>query len=406
MNINDCVKVIKALGKAESPVSVCIWGDPGSGKSARVKQLAKEMGYGYFPMVASQREPVDIIGLPFIRPYTYKDPQTGETKSMDVTDYRPPAWFAQAAFEGKMILFLDELNRARPDVIKAVFELINERRLNGIEIKSNVIIVVACNPMDEEGRNSVNDFDHAMTDRLLHLQTVSDYRTWKEWAEEERVKGVQNIHPDVLEFLNGSEEHFTKRFADTYTFPVTINQTGRSWERASHIHSVFEKDEELLADKDRVRLETEAMKGAVGPDIALSFMQSLNTKVKPLTAEEVFAMKKDTKARLKKLTDQSELTEIRLDVLKATMNNVSKQINDDPTGSLKHADNILAFTKMLNEESMRIFIYSIVENANFASLMLADTEIHAKLTEINKILNDAEKAGQDAEKTKPVKNKP
>jgi hypothetical protein len=406
MNINDCAKVIKALGKAQSPVSVCIWGDPGSGKSARVKALAEEMGYGYFPMVASQREPVDIIGLPYIRPYKYTDPATGEKKEMQVTDYNPPVWFAQAVYEGKMILFLDELNRARPDVIKAVFELINERRLNNHYLHPSVIIVVACNPEDAESRNAVNNFDHAMTDRLLHLHSVSDYSTWKDWAKKTTKTGVGNIHPDIIEYLDGDKQNFTKHFEDTLTFPVTINQTGRSWERASFIHSVFETDEDLKSDRNRTLLETETLKGAVGADIAISFMQSLTTKVKPLTGEEVLLMSRETRAKLKKLTDKTDLTDMRLDVIKATMNNVSQKVNESKEEAVKYSKSILEFSKMLNEELFRMFLSAIVDNVNLASILLADPECKARLEEISKILTDAQTASENHEKAKANKQKP
>jgi hypothetical protein len=394
MNINDCAKIIKALGKAKSPVSVCIWGDPGSGKSARVKALAKELNYSFVPMIASQREAVDMIGLPYIKSHKYKVEDSDEVRELTSTSYHPPEWFCRAATEGKMILFLDEFNRARADVRNAAFELINERRLNNIEIRDSVIIVLACNPADTEGRNAVQEFDHAMVDRLLHLQNVADFDLWKAWAVQKKEDGSSNVHPDVVDFLNGSKAHFTKKFEDTHTFPVQINQTGRSWERASYVHSIFEQDEELAKDPHRKYLELEAIKGAVGPEIAMSFMQHLDAKVKPFTAEDVFKMSKETKAGLKKLTDQSNRTEMRLDVLKATMNNVIKAINDDPKEAHKYEKEVLIFTKMLNDESMRIFIQGIVDHANFATLFLEDEEINRKLNEIHDVLSDAEKAGQ------------
>ena len=399
MNINDCAKIIKALGKAKSPVSVCIWGDPGSGKSARVKSLAKEMGYAFVPMIASQREAVDIIGLPYIKKSDYSDEETGEVVTMTSTSNHPPDWFCRASTEGKLILFLDEFNRAPKGVRDAALELINERRLNNIEIKPSVIIVLACNPADQEGRNAVQEMDHALTDRMLHLHNVADFGLWKTWAEETKEDGSPNIHPDIVDFLDGSKAHFQKHFSDTLIFPVQIDQTGRSWERASYVHNIFENDEVLCKDRNRDFLELEAIKGAVGPEVAMSFIQHLKAKVKPFTAEDIFAMSKKTKDALKKLTDQTNKTEMRLDVLKATMNNVIKAVNDDPKEAQKHEKEVLIFTKMLNEESMRIFIQGIVDHANFATLFLEDPEIKKKLEEIYDILSDAEKAAQAANVT-------
>jgi hypothetical protein len=414
MEINECIKVIKALARVKSPVSVCIWGDPGSAKSASVEQMAADLGYGYYPMIASQKEPVDIAGLPYVRKEKYIDEDTGKEVEMSVTSYHPPEWFAKAATEGKLVLFLDELNRARPDVIKAAFELINERRLNNVKLKSSVIIVVACNPSDEEKRNDVNDFDHAMTDRLLHLHTVSNYTTWKNWATRKLNKesNITNIHPDIVDYLNGDQNAFTCYFGDTHKFPVEIKQTGRSWQRASYVHTVFENDPDLQRDPDRIRLETESIKGAVGPDIAQAFMNHLVTTVKPFTGEEVLEMDKKTKEGLLKLTKAEKMEDIRVDVLKATISNVIAVVEKKPDYAKSKAKNLMNFVRMFKgelSELMVILVTGIVDHEDLSAIMLDDDDIRDEFYRVSAILKTAEAqtaAAQEAAKNQKTAKKP
>jgi MoxR-like ATPase len=62
-------------------------------------------------------DPGDLIGL------MHKDEQTGHSV------FLPPYWWPLG--QKPIVLFLDELNRARPEILQAVYDLALNRRLAG-----------------------------------------------------------------------------------------------------------------------------------------------------------------------------------------------------------------------------------------------------------------------------------
>lgn len=383
MDIRNVQSVLSTVIEKKSPISICLWGDPGIGKSAIVGQAAKAVGYNFFPLILSQREAVDLLGVP--------QPEMDNELGIQVTDYAPPRWFARALKKGKMVLFLDELNRARPEVIKAAFELVNERRLNGMTLPDDVVIIVACNP--NNGEHQVEDFDEAMIDRFMHIHVKANFKVWKEWAEKtnEKTKG-QNIHPDILGFLTASQEHAFKKSKDSDEFPVTITQTFRSWERASHVHNLG------LSES----LEMECLQGVVGPDIAMAFMKSLKDQDnKPLTAEQIIEFSKDTQKKIQRWTqnnDTSKMTNTRLDVLKESVNNLTKHALKNVDETLKDAKTIMKFFNMLPDDLLIVAVTALHDNKEWATYILEDAVLNAKLEEIAKTLEAAQAAPATAKK--------
>lgn len=370
MNIQEAKVVLTALAKSKSPVTPIFWGKHGIAKSAMVAEVAKDLGYEFQALILSQREAVDLLGVMF----TSKD----EELNVSVTDYHPPRWFARAVKKGKLVLFLDELNRARPEVIKAAFELVNERRLNNVKIKDDVLIVVACNPSDE--RNDVVDFDEALTDRFMHLLVKPDLKCWLNWAKGAKDDGSQNISQDIIDFLISSPEHSFHKDKKDNELPFSIKHSFRSWERASHIHN-------LGLSRS---LELECLQGIVGPEVAIAFIQSLDSKDKPLTAEEIISMKKTTLERAKKYADTDGS---RLDILKESVNNLVKYVTENEAESTKHSVNIIKFLSILPDDLFIVAMKGIHEKKGWASLLLGDKELKDKMVEINKTLTAASGSG-------------
>ena len=383
MDIRNVAKVLVTVVEKKAPISVCIWGDPGIGKSAIVSQVAKKVGYDFFPLILSQREAVDLLGVP--------QPEFDKEVGINVTDYAPPRWFARALKKGRMVLFLDELNRARPEVIKAAFELVNERRLNGMKLPDDVVIVVACNP--DNGEHQVESFDEAMTDRFMHIHAKASFSIWKEWAETESATGMMNVHADIVGFLNTAQEHAFKKSKDSDDFPVEIKQTFRSWERASHVHKLG------LSES----LELECLQGVVGTDIALAFMKSLKDQEnKPLTAEEVLEFSKKTEAKVAKWTqnnDTSKMSEARLDVLKETVNALTKFVLKNEEETLNKAKTVMKFLNMLPDDLLIVAVTALHDNKEWATHILEDQRIASKLEEISETLNKSQAAPSASKKT-------
>jgi hypothetical protein len=148
--------------------TVCLWGKPGQGKSSAVSQIVKRLEkkvgkpYDYLEWRLALKESTDLTGLPF--------PEGGCTK------YLPPKELPKDP-ESHGILFLDELNRAREDVINAAFQLVLDRRINEFFMPKGWSIVIAGNLGDED-KTLVRDFDAAFYNRMLHFKVKVDQNEW------------------------------------------------------------------------------------------------------------------------------------------------------------------------------------------------------------------------------------
>lgn len=114
MNLKTATAVLAAYIAADVPAF--LWGPPGVGKSAIVRDVAKERGWKVIDFRCSTRDPVALMGLPDL---------AGET-----TRWKVPDEFPQVERDGEFgILFLDELNVAAPSMQAAAFGLVLDRRV-------------------------------------------------------------------------------------------------------------------------------------------------------------------------------------------------------------------------------------------------------------------------------------
>ena len=94
-------------------------------------------------------DPGDLIGLPKF------NEETG------LTEFMPPFWFP--IDDKPIVLFLDELNRARPELLQVIMDLALNRKLAGKPLPAGSRIISAVNYGDEY---EVNDLDPALVSRF------------------------------------------------------------------------------------------------------------------------------------------------------------------------------------------------------------------------------------------------
>lgn len=148
-----------------------IAGEPGIGKSAVVKDLARRFKTKVFVLSVNQlgtRE--DLTGARSI-----KDPKTETYRQV----FFPHAIIQEAIDYAKdhpqetPFLFLDEINRTSPDVTSAILALITERRVGTTNLPDNIRIIAAGND-----HGNVNNLDDASLTRMaiFHVQPdVTDF---------------------------------------------------------------------------------------------------------------------------------------------------------------------------------------------------------------------------------------
>jgi hypothetical protein len=224
MSIANFLRAAKALPEDSS---MLLKADHGLGKSQVVRQLrtmlkadfAEELGeFEFIDRRLSQMSEGDMIGLP--------------STDGDVTRFNPPYWFMRACRK-PCFVFLDELNRATPEVMQAAFQIVLDRELNGHKLHPLSRVASAVNT---GASYSVNEIDPALGDRFFVVDLVPTVADWLKWSRAECIIetskkfGKVNCHPVVTDFIQGNQKWLdTPQDAD----PARCHPSRRSWERVS-----------------------------------------------------------------------------------------------------------------------------------------------------------------------------
>jgi hypothetical protein len=287
MDINTAKQIIRAAALADD--TVIMEGPHGIGKSAIVKQFAKESGYHLEELFLSHQEVGDLIGIP----------HTIEIDGETITTWSKPIWLQRclkAAAEGKrVIIFLDELNRAPIDVRQSALQLVLERQIHEHILPTvdgvRTLIVAAINPADDY---QVDELDPALLDRFLHVYVEADSKAFLEYARKVKMNSMVRDfiaeHPDRL--------HWTPADGG-------IGATPRSWTKlADFMDNIDDISEDILY---------QIMKGKVGTELAsqfYSFYKNYVDVVKVQDIEKLVKENADTVDTIEELAEMiSELTE-------------------------------------------------------------------------------------------------
>lgn len=202
MEIRTFVKVVSSL---PSDISVLARGPHGIGKSQIYKQISENLGLPLIDRRLSQMTEGDIIGLPEL--------------ADGVTRFCPVDWVLQACRE-PVVLLLDEINRATPEVMQCAFQLVLDRELNGNVLHPETRVYCAVNASADY---QVNEMDPALLDRFWVTDLDPDKQDWIEWAT-----NVGDIDPVIIEFINQNPAHLRHT---GQTEPGKVYPTPRSYER-------------------------------------------------------------------------------------------------------------------------------------------------------------------------------
>src|SRR5438105_6000969 len=138
---------------------------PGVGKSEMVYQAATEANLPCRSLLGTQIAPEDVSGVPRI---------VGERSV-----FCPPRVLLPENPE-PFCLFLDELPACTPDVQKAFYSLLLERRLGEYPLPAGTWVVAAGNRAED--RALVRTISSALINRVLILQVRIDVPEWLTWA--------------------------------------------------------------------------------------------------------------------------------------------------------------------------------------------------------------------------------
>lgn len=247
INSSTFYRVLEAAFRAKVPVLAI--GHKGIGKSEAVKQFCRDRGLEFIDIRLAYLEAQDIVGFPF------RDEKTGKMT------FAPPEWLPG---KGEGVLFLDEINRARIDVLQAVFQLVRDRTIGGImsggrpyELPPGWAIVSAMNPDNDDEQYFVSPVDESLYDRFLKVALEYDATDFISYASK---KG--EFHKDVLAFIEKSNIDISR-----IPLQVFVDATPRSIEMFDAIYRLLGEDERDLI--------VPIGQGLMGPENTWRFIYSL-----------------------------------------------------------------------------------------------------------------------------------
>ena len=204
------------LDNTPSTQNIMLMGKHGIGKSRILEAYFSSKGQKVVTLFLGQMsDPGDLIGLP------EKNEKTGKT------DFMLPYWFPTDG--APIVLFLDELNRARPEVLQTIMDLTLNRKLAGKSLPEGSRIISAVNNGYEY---QLTDLDPALVSRFNIYEFAPSVEDWILWAEnsslDKRVIDFIKENPEYLDSFDNGESENLERTPDR-----------RSWERVSEILRKF-----------------------------------------------------------------------------------------------------------------------------------------------------------------------
>ena len=151
---------------------------PGVGKSDLIHQAAREAGLECRSLLGTQISPEDVSGIPRI---------IGERSV-----FCPPRFLLPE--DGKpFCLFLDELPASPPDIQKAFYSLLLERRIGEFPLPEGSWVVAAGNRTVD--RALVRTMSSALVNRVLVLHVEVNRKEWLMWAK------ANGVRSEILAFI-------------------------------------------------------------------------------------------------------------------------------------------------------------------------------------------------------------
>ncbi|MEN3535339.1 MoxR family ATPase [Microbispora sp. ZYX-F-249] len=161
---------------------VFLWGAPGIGKSSLVRSFADSLGLECVTLLGTQLAPEDLIGVPQI---------VG-----DRSRFAPPETIAR---DEPYCLFLDELNASSPEVQKAFYSLILDRRIGAYELPAGSVVIGAGNRAVDNAL--ARPMPSALVNRMIHVHLRASADDWLSWA------AANGIHRWVVDYLVQRPDH-------------------------------------------------------------------------------------------------------------------------------------------------------------------------------------------------------
>ena len=231
-------------------------GRHGIGKSELVYQIGADMGLPVVERRASQMTEGDLVGLP--------------NTDGAVTSFCPPDWLADACSR-PVPLFLDEVDRAIPEVRQGIFELTDSRKIFGNFLHEDTVVVAAVNGGEHGSQYQVGEMDPAELDRWTVFDVEPSAEDWLTWAK-------TNVVDVVWDFINQNRTHL--EHGEDFE-PNKVYPSRRSWKRLNDCLATAN----LVTDHNPLVFQLAT--GFVGFEAAVAFNDFFKNYERQVTVEMI-----------------------------------------------------------------------------------------------------------------------
>ena len=250
----------ETLELTPSTQNIMLVGKHGIGKSEILTSYFNSKGLKVVTLFLGQMaDPGDIIGIP-----SKVEKQDAAGKVTSRTDFTPPYWFPQ---DGQpIVLFLDELNRARPEILQTVMDLTLNRKLAGKALPEGSHVISAVNDGEEY---QLTDLDPALVSRFNIYEFRPTVEEWLNWA------AGQNLDERVINFIQDNPTWLDGDSSEYKGLEKSADR--RAWK---HVSDIMLKVDTINDIHKRI------IAGIVGVGAAAAFIQSTQQR-KVITGKDL-----------------------------------------------------------------------------------------------------------------------
>jgi hypothetical protein len=237
------------------------------------------------------------------------------------------------------VLFLDEMNRARRDVLQAVFQLVLDYKHFETILPKNMYVIAACNPSTDD--YIVTDIaDKALLNRFCNIVFTPTVEEWLEYATKKPMdRSLIEFYSVHKNLLDPSDLH-----VDIFE---NVKGTRRTVEKLGRFVELFKA--ERISDS----ILLEVMKGYVGKEVSGMLFDKIKHDAleKPITADQILNSYSEVS---KKVEEYSDPNNSRHDTLSVTITELKNTELKDL--SKKQFNNLMEFVITIPKDLAKEFL--------------------------------------------------
>jgi hypothetical protein len=248
-------------------------GESGIGKTSIIEQYASARGMDCIIMGVASLDHIEFYG----RTVSTDIVAGFNDEKFTVFKKSIPSWVSKIVENDQnnkeTLLFLDELNRAEPQNLQSLMNLILKREFgsDSIKLPDSLFIVAAGNPIDD-GNYLVESLDKAMLSRMAIVRVKTTFESWKKnyALGYDSQRNRQRIHPLIISYLEDNRADFLLEAAEDDMSDSGMDP--RRWDMISRLLYTYEAQQNTSSNL-AILLSTVASK-EVAPKLVSYINQS------------------------------------------------------------------------------------------------------------------------------------